>query len=94
MVTDSSRSLVGVLLPADPLPFSECPMGSSVSKKSNVEQLMELDHELETRQQQVETAERDLQAEGRGHDESDKLEPEQRRVERIAKLLRALTERE
>ena len=92
MVTDSGRSLVGVLLPADPLHFSECPIASS--KKSNIEQLMELDHELETRQQQVETAERDLQAEGRGHDESDKLEPEQRRVERIAKLLRALTERE
>ena len=55
---------------------------------------MQLDHELEARELQVETAVRDLQAEGRGHDESDKLEPEQRRVERIAKLLRALTERE
>ena len=81
-----------MLLLADPMHYSECPIGSST--KSNIEQLMELDHELATRQQQVETAERDLQAEGRGHDESDKLEPEQRRVERIAKLLRALTERE
>ena len=83
-----------MLLLADPLPFSVCPIASSVSKKSNVEQLMELDHELETREQQVEIAVRDLQAEGRGHDKLDKVEQEPGRVEQLKELLRTLIERE
>ena len=77
---------------ADALPFSECPIASS--KKSTIEELMELDDELEARELQVETAVRDLQAEGRGHDESDKVEQKASRVEQVESLLRALIERD